>query len=260
MCQCLGHRGVRTQHDDIGGHQCTRRTRLIRQQLAHDGGFVFVHLVQDSRALFARHLGQQVGQVVVFHLVENVQEAFHVEAFDQTQLFGLGKFFQQVGKAFVVHGLGQLAALQQRQRTHDTRHVAGVHVAQTRGFGSGLGGGGEQCRHCVPVDEAIRRPATQRVAPRQANLGDFPSSAAAVFASAQGHVGHHFVSHLLVDDVGAQQALAFLGLERVEVDVPTAQAGARIVEGRHTVGVHEDAAALAAGNKAQHPRGGGRTA
>ncbi len=61
------------------------------------------------------------------------------------------------------------------------------------------------------------------------------------------------VADLLVDDVAADQQLARARLERVEVDVPTAQAGAFAVERGDAGAVDEDAPTLAGGDEPEHP-------
>src|SRR4029079_19439038 len=57
---------------------------------------------------------------------------------------------------------------------------------------------------------------------------------------------------LAVDDVAADQDLAGLDLERVQVDVPAAQARSVAVAGGDAVGADEDAATLAGGDETQH--------
>ena len=131
----------RAEDDDVGRHQRAGGAFVVAQQPAHDVGVLGVHRVEDSGALLAGHLGQQVGEVVVLHLLEHVDEAVEVEALDDPQLLGLGQLLEQVGEALVVHRLGELLALGERHRPHDAGDVAGVHVAQAGRLGGHLGAG-----------------------------------------------------------------------------------------------------------------------
>ena len=70
---------------------------------------------------------------------------------------------------------------------------------------------------------------------------------------AQGQVAHALVADLAIED-GADEHLARVRLERVEVDVPAAQAGPVAGERRQPVGVDEDAAALHLGDEPDDPR------
>ena len=70
---------------------------------------------------------------------------------------------------------------------------------------------------------------------------------------AQGDVAHGLVADLAIDD-GADEHLAGVRLERVEVDVPAAQPRPVAVERGQPVGVDEDAAALHFGDEADDPR------
>ena len=199
-------------------------------------------------ALLAGHLGEQVGEVVVLHLVEHVDQPVHVETVDDPQLLGLGQLLEQVGEPLVVHRLGQLATLGQRHRPDEAGHVAGVHVAQAGGLGGHLGprDTGEQIGHVVEVDQAVARPAAQRRALGQAHLGRLPPGRATVAVGPQGDVADRLVADARVDEVAADEDLAAVRLERLEVDVPAAQPGAVAVQGAEPVGVDEDLAPLAA--------------
>ena len=84
------NRGGGTEDDDVGRHQSASRALFVREQLTHHGGIVVVHRVEDLGALFTRHLGQQVGEVVVFHFVEHAHQTVEVETLDDPQLLGLG--------------------------------------------------------------------------------------------------------------------------------------------------------------------------
>ena len=106
-----------------------------------------------------------------------------------------------------------------------------MHVAQPGDLGGDLGAGGvEQLGHLGDIDQAVARSAAQGAAPGQADLGELPPRLAAVAAGAHGHVADGLVADPPVDDVASDQDLAGLGLERVEVDVPAAQAGAVTVD------------------------------
>ena len=90
-------------------------------------------------ALLERHLAEQVGEVVVLHLVEHADETVDVETLDESQLLGLGQLLEHVGETLVVHRLGELASLRGRQRSHHVGNVGRVHVAQARRLGRHLG-------------------------------------------------------------------------------------------------------------------------
>ena len=71
---------------------------------------------------------------------------------------------------------------------------------------------------------------------------------------AQADVGHGLVADLAVDHVLADEELAGHRLERVEVEVPAAQAGAVAAELGDAVGVDEDPSSLAPGDEADDAR------
>ena len=121
-----------------------------------------------------RHLAEQVGEVVVLHLVEHADEAVEVEFFDDAHLLLLGELLEHVGETLVVHRLGELAALVDRERSNDGGHLGGVEVAQAGGLGLHLGRGVEQRRHLVEVDEPVARSPAQRALAREADLVDHP--------------------------------------------------------------------------------------
>ena len=111
----LGDGGRRAEDDDLRRHHPAGRRLLVGQQAAHDVGVVVVHRLEDAQALLARHLAEQVGEVVELHLVEHADQAVEVEALDEPQLLGLGQLLEQVGEPLVVHRLGELAALGERE-------------------------------------------------------------------------------------------------------------------------------------------------
>ena len=78
--ECLGHRGGGAEDDDVGRHQRTGGALVVGEQPAHDVGVLVVHRVEDAGALLAGHLGEQVGEVVVLHLLEHADQALEVEA------------------------------------------------------------------------------------------------------------------------------------------------------------------------------------
>ena len=200
------------------------------------------------RALLAGHLREQVGEVVVLHLVEHAHQPVEIEPFDDAQLLGLGQLFEQVGEALVLHRLGQLLALRHRQGAHDVGDVARMHVAHARGLGRHRRAAAEQAGHFVPVDEPVARPAAESVAAGEAYLGELPVGDAAVGGAAQGDVADGLVADFLVEHVAPDEQLARLGLERVEIDVPAAQARAVAVDRAEPGAVDEDAPALAGGD------------
>ena len=158
---------------------------LVGEQAAHDVGVLVVHRVEDPRALLAGHLAEQVGEVVVLHLVEHADEAVEVEALDEAELLVLGQLLEQVGEALVVHRRGELAALGQRQGAHDGGDLGRVQVAQAGGLGRHLARRREQPGHLVDVDEPVARAAAQRVAPDEADLGDLPAPGRAPSSTAR---------------------------------------------------------------------------
>ncbi len=199
---------------------------------------------------------KQVGQVVVLHLLEHVDEALEIESLDDPQLLGLGQLLEQVGQALVVHRLGQLLALHERHRSHHAGDVAGVHVAQTGDLGSDFGPDGvEELGNIGDVDQPIARSPPQRAAPRETDLGELPPGLAAVACGAHGDIADCLVADLAIDDVASDQHLTGLGLERIEVDVPAAQARAVAVDPGEAIGVDEDPSALTGGDESEHSWG-----
>ena len=83
-----------------------------------------------------------------------------------------------------------------------------------------------------------------------------PGLAAAlrVVDRAQGDVADRLVADPLVDDVAPDEDLAGPRLERVEVDVPAAQAQPVALQVGEAVGVDEDPPPLALGDEADDPR------
>ena len=77
---------------------------------------------------------------------------------------------------------------------------------------------------------------------------------APVATLAHGDVADRLVADAPIDDVAPDEHLARLRLERVEVDVPAAQANAVAVDPGEPAGVDEDAAALAGGDETEHSR------
>ena len=59
--KCFGDRVGWPKNDDLWCHETTSSALFIRQQAPHHGGVFVVHCIENSRALFARHFGEQVG-------------------------------------------------------------------------------------------------------------------------------------------------------------------------------------------------------
>ena len=92
----------------------------------------------------------------------------------------------------------------------------------------------------------------------EAHLDDLVLGAARALDGLQPDVADRLVADALVDDVGAEQHLAGVAVEGVEVEVPAAQADAVVAELGDAVGVDEDAPPLALGDEAGDPRRGTR--
>ncbi len=250
LCERFGDGRRRPEDDDLGRHHAAGGRFLVGQQPGDDLGLVVVHRREDRGALMGRHLAEQVGEVVVLHLVEHADETIEVEPLDEAELLGLGELLEHVGESFVVHRLGELATLRERHRAHDVGDVARVHVAQPRGLGFHRRVGGEEPGDLAPVDEPVARPTAQRVAAREANLGDLPAGGAAVGLLEQADVADALTAlDLLIDDLVADQRLAGAWLERVEVDVPAPEPDAVAVEFGDPRRVDEDPAMLTGGDE-----------
>ena len=176
----IGDRRRRPEHEQLRRHHPAGGALLVGQQAAHDVGVLGVHGLEDAPLLLAGHLAEQVGEVVVLHLVEHADEAVEVEALDDAHLLLLGQLLEHVGQALVVHRRGELAALGQREGADDAGDLGRVHVAQAGRLGGDLADRREQPGHLVGVDEAVARPAAQHVAAHEADLGDLPPLAAPV--------------------------------------------------------------------------------
>ena len=258
----LGDRGRGAEHDDLGRHQRAGGALVVGEQAPHHIGVLVVHRLEDAGALFARHLGEEVGEIVVLHLLEHADQPIEVETFDHAQLLRLGQLLEQVGESFVVHRRSEQLAVRERERANDGGDVARVHVAQAGGFGRHLTAGlhAEQVGHLVAVEEAVAGTAPERSAAGEPDLRDVPPRLTTVTGRLQRHVAHRLVAHATVDEVTADEDLPGLRLERIEVDVPAAQPCAVAVEGADAPGVHEDPAALAHGDEAQYSRRAARLA
>ena len=210
-----------------------------------------------ARALVRRHLAEQVGEVVVLHLVEHADEAVEVEVFDEPELLGLGKLLEHVGESLVVHRLGELAALRQR---------AGRARRRRRRRGACRAGG----RPRRPSSSVPRT----APAPRRDRRGD--SSGAGGSCCAWRGGSWRSPTSWTRPSVTARRATSLTvssptclsissapistspgsWLERVEVDVPAPQPHAVAVELGDTRRVDEDPAALARCDEAEDPRRG----
>ena len=197
-----------------------------------------------------RHLSDEVGEVVVLHLVEHADESVEVEFGDDAHLLLLRQLLEHVGEALVVHRLGELAALVDGQRAHDGGDLGRVEVAAAG--------------RPRPASRSGRRTAR---APRRSRRGDSSGRRRSVLlrerrtrsitqyddrlpmCSRRAMSLTRLVADLAVDQLGADQHLAGPWLEGVEVDVPAAQPGAVAVEAGDPVGVDEDPAPLAAGDE-----------
>jgi len=84
--------------------------------------------------------------------------------------------------------------------------------------------------------------------------GDVPTAALSGRLG-QGDVAHHFVADPLIEDVFADQSFTRSWMEGVQVDVPGLEADTLVVHGGDPRGADKDAAALAADDETQHPRG-----
>jgi len=172
--ECLGHRRLGREHDQLRRHQRAGGALWPRQQLAHRVGIVFVHRLEHLRALFAAHLSEQVGEVVEFHLVEHAVQAVEVEALDEFQLLVFGQLLEHVGEPLVVHCCCNRATLFDRKCCDERRDVARVHVAQSRRLGGNRRYGCEEIGNLAPVDHSERRTHQQSAAFGKPHLGDAP--------------------------------------------------------------------------------------
>ena len=182
--------GRRAEDDHLGGHQTAGGALLVLEEAADDVGVVGVHHAEHSLLIGRGHLAEEVGQVVVLHLVEHADEAVEVEFGDDADLLLFGQFLQHVGEAFVIHRLGQLATLVDRQGAHDSGHLCRVEVAESSGFGLHLARCVEQGGDLVVVDEAVARSAAQRALARQAHPVDHPVRRTTALVLTQGDVAH----------------------------------------------------------------------
>ena len=185
LCERLGDRCVGAEDDHLGCHQATGGALLVGQQAPDDVGVVDVHHAEHPFLVGRRHLAEEVGEVVVLHLVEHADETVAVELLDDADLLFLGQLLEHVGEAFVVHGLGELASLVDREGSHDGGHLGGVELAQSGRFGLHGGLSVEQRRDLVEVDQPIARTATQRALAGEANLVDHPVGGACVLLGPQ---------------------------------------------------------------------------
>ena len=105
--------------------------------------------------------------------------------------------------------------------------VGGVHVAEAGGLGRDLAGG-EELRHLVPVDDAVGLAGGAAAVRRPRRTLATSHVETLPVTRPQGDVADGLVAEPAVEQVLADEQLArSRWLERVEVDVPGAQAGAR---------------------------------
>ena len=243
----------RPEDHDLGRHHAARRGFLVGQQTRHDLGLVVVHRLEDRRPLVDRHLAEQVGEVVVLHLVEHTDQAVEVEPFDQAQLVFLGQFLEHVGQPFVVHRLGQLTAL---------RRAAGraPHRPRRRGACRAVGRPRQPPRWWPRTALASSSQSTSRKLGRRRSDDRRARRTLAIShrrlrpseTSSRPRSLTRLVADRPVDQVGADQCFAGTRLERVEIDVPAPQPGPVAVEFGDPSGVDEDPAALAGGHEPDH--------
>ena len=226
----------------------------MRQQLAHRLGVFVIHCLEHAAALLARHLHEQVGEVVELHLFEDVRQTLHVESLNQAELFVLRHFFEHVSESLVVHRSGKQTTLLEWQCAHDRSHVTRVHVTEASSLGVDRSLGCKQRRDVIPLDQSVAGARVEESTLGETHLGDVPTAALSGRLG-QSDVAHHLVTDALVEDVFADHSLTRTGMERVQVDVPGLEADPFVVHGGDPRGTDEDAAALAADDETQHPRG-----
>ena len=254
--QGVGDRRGRAEDDHLRRHHPAGRALLVRQQALQGVGFLGIERGEDPLLLLARHLAHEVGEVVELHLLEHVDQAIEVEALHEAHLLVLGELLEQVGESLVVHRRRQLAPLRRRQRPHDRRHLRRVAIAEAGRLGRDAGDRWEQAGHLGHVDEAEGRAPPHDVPAHEAQLDDLVLGAPRALDGLQPDVADRLVVDPLVDDLGAEQHLAGVAVEGVEVEVPAAQPDAVVAELGDAVGVDEDAPALALGDEPGDPRRG----
>ena len=127
--ECLRHGRGGPEDDDLGRHQATGGALFVFEQAADHVGVVFVHHAEHALLIRRRHLSDEVGEVVVLHLVEHADQPVEIEFRHDADLLFLRQLLEHVGEALVVHRLGELPALVDGQRTHDGGDLRRVEVA-----------------------------------------------------------------------------------------------------------------------------------
>ena len=75
----LRHGRGGAENDHLGRHQATCGALFVFEQAANDVGVVVVHHAEHALLIGGRHLADEVGEVVVLHLVEHTDEPVEVE-------------------------------------------------------------------------------------------------------------------------------------------------------------------------------------
>jgi hypothetical protein len=160
------------------------------------------------------------------------------------------ELLEQVGEALVVHGLGQLPALGQREAAHGGGHVGRVHVP----VGPELDGHVPRVPHAgdlVPGDDPRRSVPAERTPGAEGDGGHLPGHRLAL-GGAEGEVVDDLATGELAVEQRPGEELAWAELEGAEVDGRALEADAELVELAHPSDAHEDPAALDGGDEAEH--------
>ena len=135
--QRLGDGGGGAEDDDVRRHQRAGRALPVGEEAAQHVGLLR-RPSPTAAACAGRRASRPAGRPASSDSISSSTDSqpVEVEPLDDAQLLVLGQLLEQVGQAVVLHGLGQLPALGQREEADRAGHVARVHVAQAGGLGA----------------------------------------------------------------------------------------------------------------------------
>ncbi len=240
------------QNDRLGRHQSAGRVRLVEQQSADGFRLVGIHGSEQFLLLTARHLPEQIGGVVGFHLIEDACDALRIETLDQAHLLVLGQFLEQVGQALVLERLSQHPPTTERKVADLIGHLRRMQASQCGGLTVNRALLGEQLPGFAPINHlgcALEPGHTTTGV--EGNRGDLPRER--LGRGLQAYVDDPAAPESPSHELARRELLAVAQLKLPEIDRPSAQPHASGIDLTNPAGAHEHATPLnATDDKAIH--------
>src|SRR5712691_4494217 len=127
----LGRGQGMEDRDVFRRHEATGRVLAVRQQLFNVLGLVFLHFLQQLLGPLAWHIGQQVGDLVWRHRLQDVRGTFDVEPFQDGGLhMRFVDLLEGIGGLFVAQGGEDRAPVIRAEFVDDVGDVGRMHLGQ----------------------------------------------------------------------------------------------------------------------------------